>query len=167
MPAGWGAAAAAVVVVVLAQIPQTLDAGHPGLMRSMMAGRGPLLGVAPGDRLKYPAVAKPCDNFTCHTGNFTCLGGNQTIPARYVNDDSCGAAPHPTPCPTPPHSPLATAGRLRGWQRRALDLGLPGRQVLLPQQPAHAALPQLLPRRRRGVRLLRRQRRAQARALRE
>ena len=62
---------------------------HPGLVRMAGAGRGPLLGVPSTLRMKYPAVANPCGNFTCHPGNFTCLDRKQVVPAKKINDNEC------------------------------------------------------------------------------
>lgn len=78
---------------------------HPGLVRMAGAGRGPLLGVPSTLRMKYPAVAKPCGNFTCHPGNFTCLDRQQVVPARKINDNECDChdgsdEPSTSACPT-------------------------------------------------------------------
>ena len=79
------------LLLLLALAPPEAHApAHPGLMRMTGAGRGPLLGVPANLRMKYPAVAKPCGDFTCHTGNFTCLGDEQqVVPARKINDGEC------------------------------------------------------------------------------
>ena len=78
-------------VVATAQLlPSRVAApAHPGLVRMAGAGRGLLLGVPPTLRMKYPAVANPCGNFTCHPGNFTCLDGQQVVPAKKINDEQC------------------------------------------------------------------------------
>jgi hypothetical protein len=79
---GWLLLAAQLLTVVLAP-------AHPGLVRMAGAGRGLLLGVPPALRMKYPAVANPCGNFTCHSGNFTCLDGQGVVPAKKINDNEC------------------------------------------------------------------------------
>ena len=69
--------------------PPVAAPAHPGLLRMAGAGRGLLLGVPPTLRMKYPAVANPCGNFTCHPGNFTCLDGQHVVPAKKINDEQC------------------------------------------------------------------------------
>jgi hypothetical protein len=76
------------LLLTLAKWPAPGRTVHPGLLRSFGAGRGVLLGVAPGARLRYPPLGA-CLAFHCRTDSFTCLDGTQTIPSRHINDDYC------------------------------------------------------------------------------
>eukprot|EP01048_Picozoa_sp_COSAG05_P006504 COSAG05_NODE_424_length_9929_cov_25.816378_1_plen_593_part_00 len=62
---------------------------HPGMLRAMGAGRGPLRGVPPRDRVRYPAVGQPCGDFSCKAGQFQCFDAERSIPAAHINDGYC------------------------------------------------------------------------------